>query len=102
LTVVQDQRDNQFVFGLAVARDMTRVCPYVGDKFGGSLEVCVGADTACVGGRNVDELTGGFAAEWAEEEGVRVEWGMIRRRVVTRMGEVGRMNVETFTDGSAT
>jgi hypothetical protein len=23
-----------------------------------------------LGGRNVDELTGGFAAEWAEEEGV--------------------------------
>jgi len=81
---------------------MTRVRPYVGDEFGGSLEVCVGADTACVSGRDVDELTGGFAAEWAEEEGVRAEWGMIRRRVVTRIGEVGRMDVETFTDGSAT
>ena len=80
---------------------MTWVCPHVGDKFGGSLEVCVGANTSCVGERNVDELTCGFAAEWAEEECVRAEWGMIRRRVVARMGEVGRMDVETFTDGSA-
>jgi len=81
---------------------VTRVCLYIGDKFGGSLEVCVSADTACLGGRNVDKLTGGFAAEWAEEEDIRAEWGMIRRRVVTRMWEVGRMDVETLTDGSAT
>ena len=81
---------------------MTRVCPHVRDEFGGSLEECVGADTACLGGGDVDELTGGFAAEWTEEEGVWVEWGMIRWRVVTRVGKVGRMDVKTFTDGSAT
>lgn len=80
---------------------MTRVCLHVGDEFGGSSEERVSADTACLGGRNVDELTGGFAAEWAKEEGVRIEWSRSRRRVVTRIGEVGRMNVETFTDGSA-
>ena len=51
---------------------MTRVCLYVGNEFGGSPEECVSADTACPGGGNVDELTGGFAAEWAEEEGVWV------------------------------
>ena len=81
---------------------MTRVCLYVRDEIGGSPEERVGADTACLGGRNVDELACGFAAEWAEEEGVWAIWGMIRRRVVTRMGKVGRMDVETFTDGSAT
>ena len=68
---------------------MTCVCRYIGNKFGRLSEECVSADTACFGGRNIDELTGGFAAEWAEEEGVRVERGVIRRRLVTRIGEVG-------------
>ena len=31
-----------------------------------------------------------------------MERGMIRRRLVARIGEVGRMNVEAFTNGLAT
>ena len=74
----------------------------VGNKSGGLSEECVSTDTACFGRGNVDELTCGFAAEWTEEKGVWMEGGMIRRRVVTRIGEAGRMNVEAFTNGLAT
>ena len=62
---------------------MARVCLYVRDEFGGLVDECVSADAACLGGGNVDELAGGLAAEWAEEEAVWVEWGMIRRKMVT-------------------
>jgi len=89
LRAVQDQRDDQFAFGLAITCNVAWVCLYVGNKFGGLSEECVSADTACIGGRKVDELTGGFAAEWAKEEGgVWMERGVIRRRMVTMMGEV--------------
>ena len=74
----------------------------IGNKPGGLSEECVSTDTACFGRGNVDELTCGFAAEWAEEKGVWIERGMIRRRVVTRIGETGRMNVEAFTNELAT
>jgi len=67
---------------------VTWACIHVGNKFGGLSEEYISADAACFGGRNVDELTGGFAAEWAKEEGVWMERGMIRRRVVTMMWEV--------------
>ena len=99
---VQDQRDDQFAFGSAVACDMAWVRLDVGNKFGRLSEECVSTDTACFGGRNVDELTSWFAAEWAEEEDVRVEQDVIRRGLVVRIGEVGRMNVEAFTNGLAT
>ena len=68
---------------------MARVHIHVGNKLGGLSEECVSADTACIGGGNVDELTGGFAAEWTKKEGVWMGSGMIRGRVVAGMGEVG-------------
>ena len=74
----------------------------IGNKSGGLSEECVSADTACFGGGNVDKLTGGFSAKRAKKECVRMELGMIRRRVVTRIRKVGRMNVEAFTNGLAT
>lgn len=62
---VQDQGHDQFALGLAITCDVTRVRLYVRNEFGGLSEECVSTDPACVGGRNVDEPTGGLAAEWA-------------------------------------
>ena len=81
---------------------MTWVRTHVGNKSGGLSEECIGADTACFGRGNINELTGRFATEWAEEKCVWMEGGMIRRKVVTRIGEVRGMNVEAFTNGLAT
>jgi len=52
---------------------MTRVCLYVRNEYGGLPEECISTDAACFGGRDVDELTGGFPTERAKEEGVNVE-----------------------------
>jgi hypothetical protein len=62
---VQDQRNDQFAFGLAVTCDVTWVRLDIRNKIGGFPDECVSADTAWFGGRNIDELTGGLAAEWA-------------------------------------
>lgn len=72
---------------------MTWVRPCVWNKPGRFSEECVGADTAWVGRRDADGLARGFAAEWGQEEGV---WLVIRARVVTRIGEVGGVNVEAL------
>lgn len=62
---IQDQRDDQLAFGLTITSDVAFVGVNIGHKYGGYSEECVSADTACVGGRDVDQLTGRFAAEWA-------------------------------------
>lgn len=63
---VQDQGYDQFAFGLAVTRDVASVCLYIRDENSGLLEECISADTACIGGRDVDELTCGFTTEWGQ------------------------------------
>ena len=70
---VQDQWDDKLALGLAITCNVARVYLYIRNNIGGFSEECVSTDTACSGRGNVDELTCGFSAEWAEEEGVWVE-----------------------------
>lgn len=65
---------------------MSFVRPNIRDEHGGFSEECVSTDTACFVRGNVDKLTGRFAAEWTEQEGV---WrGKIRGRGVARTGKI--------------
>ena len=88
LRAIQDQRDDQFALGLGVTCDVTWVCLYVWNEFGGLLEERVSANTAWLGGRNANELASGLSTERAEEEGVWDARGMIRWGIVTRMRKV--------------
>jgi hypothetical protein len=75
---------------------------HIWNERGGLSEECVSADTACFGRGYVDGLAGRFSAERAKEKGVWMEGGVIRRRMVTGVGEARGMNVEAFTNGLAT